>query len=210
MKSLLSIRDVHRANHLLNEGSPPSTGLDIEALRGRLTELSVELGHAPVTLAVELIAQSQQIDEPAAWIGSSTSVFYPPDAADWGLDWSALAVLHLHDAHRAGRAADKLLRSGAFGVIIVDLIGFRHSSLPAPLLGRLLRLAKTHDSAAVFLTSSADSSPSVSPLVALRVQTRWRRVDPARLRCDCTVVKDKRRGPGHHFCEAYDGPLGLR
>ena len=210
MKSLLSIRDVYCASSLLDEGSTSSPGLDLSTLRGRLTELSAELGHAQITLAVDLIAQIQRAEEPAAWIGAPSSLFYPPDVCDWDLDWSALAVIRLDDAHRAARAADKLLRSGGFGLIVVDLVGFRHSSIPDPLLGRLLRLAKTHDSAAVFLTSSADRSPSVSPLVALRIRAQWRHVDPERLRAFYRVLKDKRRGPGHHFSEVYDGPMGLR
>ena len=209
MESVLSIRDVYRASQLLDEQKRGLAGLDFTALRGRLTELCVDVGHAPVTLAVDLIAQAHRAGEPAAWIGADISLFYPPDATGWSLDWSALAIIRLGNAHRAARGADKLLRSGAFGLVVVDLVGVDGRQIPDPLLGRLMRLAETHDSAAVFLTQSRSSSASLSSLIALRVGARWCQTDPERLRAHFTVLKDKCRGPGRTFDEAYNGPLGL-
>ena len=209
MESVLSIRDVYRASSLLDDRSSSSPNLDLATVRGRLTELCGERGHPQVTLAVDLIAQAHQGGEPAAWIGSCTSLFYPPDATDWNLDWSALAFIQLQDTRRLLRGADKLLRSGAFGLVVIDLVGLDHRRLSDPLMGRLLRLAKTHDSAVVFLTQRPPSAPSISSLVSLRTGARWLQIDPARLRSKFTIAKDKRRGPGRTFCEVYDGPLGL-
>lgn len=207
MNSVLSIADVYRASHLLKENSARSSKLDFASLRGQLTEISSHRGHPSVTLAMELLSQTHQAGEPAAWIGPSTSLFYPPDAGGWPIDWQALALLRIDDAHQAARGADKLLRSGAFGLVVVDVAG--RADLPSPLLGRLLRLSENHDSAVLFLTQKRAESPSLSSLIALRAQARWTQTDPHRLHAHFAVLKDKRRGPGQKIQEVYDGPLGL-
>ena len=207
MNSLLSLHQVYRANTLLSRQEKTSE-LSLESVRGRLTEISGQHSQAAITLAVELIAQCHRAGEPAAWIGPPTSLFYPPDAAGWSLDWSALALLQIEEAHSAGRAADKLLRSGAFGLVVLDL--FHQPTLPTPLLGRLLRLAETHESALLFLTPSAQTSPSLSSLIALRVEARWKEAGPDRLQGEFRVLKDKRHGPGQCLQRSYHGPLGLR
>jgi len=163
---------------------------------------------AGVSVALRLIAETQQAGEPAAWIGSTSRLFYPPDAVGWGIDWEALPIIGLGDAREAARAADKLLRSGAFGLVVVDLPS--RAFVPAPLLGRLMHLAESHASALLFLTQKSPEEDSLSSLIALRAQARWESLDPRQLRAELTIIKDKRRGPGHHLYEDYDGPLGLR
>lgn len=209
MESLLSLRDVHRASHLLDDSTPSSSTLDLVSLRGRLSELCGDRGHPQISVAVDLIAQAHGEGEPAAWIGPSTSLFYPFDAADWAIDWSALALIRLDRARRALRGADKLLRSGAFGLVVIDLLGIDDHRFSEALPGRLLRLAKRHDSAVVLLTSADASRVAISSLISFRARIRWREAGPHRLRATLTITKDKRRGPGHQFCEVYDGPLGL-
>ncbi len=206
---MLPLRHIQLASQLLDARCDVGEYLDLANLRGRLTELSAHRGHPHLTLAVELVAQAHRAEEPAAWIGPTTSLFYPPDADGWNLDWSALALIRLDDSHRRLRAADKLLRSGAFGLVVVDLPD-SSTHPPQPLLGRLLRLAEAHDSAVVFLTSTTEDAPSISSLISLRVRARWIEADPHRLRATYAVIKDKRRGPGHRRKEAYHGPLGLR
>lgn len=210
MDSPLSIHDVHRASELLEESPGGDSPLELREMRGRLVELAARRGHPQISFAVEILARAHRRGEPAAWIGSPTAPLHPPDAAGWTLDWSALAVVHLDDAKSAARAADKLLRSGGFGVVAVDLAGFGSNRLSSPLCGRLLRLAESHDSALVFLTEASETDPSISPMVGLRAHLRWVETGPERLCAELTVVKDKRRGPGRRTVEQYDGPLGLR
>lgn len=205
MNALFSIADVHRARRFLREGR---RGFDYLGLRGQVTELASSRGYAGVTQAVELIAQAQAHGEPVAWIGSSSSLFYPPAARGWELDWSALALIQLQGVYETGRAADRLLRSGGFGLVIVDLVA--QGSLPAPLLGRLHRLSKTHECALVFLTCKKEGEPSLSALIPLRVQVCWRAIDPWRLLAHIEVVKDKSGGRRDRFERTYDGPLSLR
>lgn len=204
MKALLSIADIYRARRLLKEGR---RGFDFMGLRGQMTELATDCGQAGVTQAVELMAQAQAQGEPVAWIGPRSSLFYPPAVQAWGVDWSGLALICLDDEREGARAADRLLRSGGFGLVIVDLPGL--VSLPAPLLGRLQRLAKAQDSALVFLTYKWRGAPSLSPLIPLRVQVSWRSVDPWRLSAHLEVVKDKYWGPSGELWREYEGPLSL-
>ncbi len=209
MDSALSIQHVQRASELLDGDTDDHSGLDIGALRGRLVEVTARRGHPQVTLAIERIAEAHRCGEPAAWIGPSTSLFYPPDIADWPLDWSALALLRLDNRQQATRAADKLLQSGAFGIVVIDLIDCDDTALPTPLIHRLKRQAKRHDSAALFLTRTGRDGVSVSNAIDLRARAKWTGVDADQLQLRAVITKDRSRGPGDHIEEEYDGPLGL-
>lgn len=94
----------------------------LPALSGRLVELPPGLGASgALSLAFSLVLEAQRQGEVAAWIGRGAGGFYPPDAALGGVDLSALAVVRVEGASAQARAADKLLRSGAFGLLILDL-----------------------------------------------------------------------------------------
>jgi recombination protein RecA len=55
-----------------------------------------------------------------------------------------------------------------------------------------------------------DETPSLGPLVSLRVATRRERLADDRFACGLTVLKDKRRGPTWRYVEICHGPAGLR
>jgi recombination protein RecA len=177
----------------------------LAGLAGRLCELS---GGAAVTFAFRLIDEAQRAGEPAAWVGPPTSCFFPPDAADGGIDLDALVVVRTPDAPALARAADQLARSGAFGLLVLDLDGLPDARIPPPLLSRLLGLAQKHEVAMLFLTGVPLGS-----LVSLRAEALARRragAGPSTLDCELRVVKDKRRAPGWTFNEVCRGPAGLR
>jgi len=189
-------------------------------LCGRLTELSAWGPSASLTLAIDLVLEAQQQGEPVAWISTRESSFFPPDAAANGVDLSALPVVHANSGRTAGRAADRLLRSGAFALIIMDL-GRTESGraergsgtgagLPLPLQSRLLQLALKHDAAVLFLTEKPSTAPSLGSLVSLRAQARRRKTGPGRYTCELLVLKDKRHGPGWQHDTFRNGPPGLR
>ena len=163
-----------------------------------------------MTVALDLVSQAQRAGDPVAWLGGKNSLFYPPDAARWRLDWSALALLRLETAEDLLKSADKLLRSGAFGLVVLDLVGLTTAKLVDGLLGRLLHLAEAHESAVLFLTQRDETTPSISSLISLRAHLRWRDLKGDQLQVELQIIKDKRRGPGRRFQEVYDGPMGLR
>ncbi len=175
-------------------------------LAGRLCELTAGADSAALTLACALVRDAQLGGDPVAWITARAATFHPPDAAAAGLDLDALVVVRARDARTAGRAADVLLRSGAYGLVVLDL--GTDAAMPTPLQGRLVQLAIKHDAAVLCLTEKAPDAPSLGSLVSLRGQARRRRA-PDGFTCTVRTLKDKRRGPGWRWQERHHGPPGL-
>jgi recombination protein RecA len=155
-----------------------------------------------------LLGGSQAAGEPCAWVGSRGSVFFPPDLARSGVDLEALAVVFVRSSAEAGRATARLLRSGAFGLVVVDLGG--EGALSASVEGRLSGLAREHDAAVVLLTDKEADRPSAGAMVSMRVEAKRARVGEARFTVRVEALKDKRRGPGWSAEEVVGGPAGLR
>lgn len=176
-------------------------------LQGRLCELSPGPQSAVLSAAVFLVHQAQQAGEPTAWVATGDDVFYASDVAACGVDLAALSVVRAGDVASAGRAADLLLRSGAFGLVVLDL--GRQARLALPLQSRLVQLALKHDAAVVCLTHTPPARPSLGSLVSLRAVVSRRRVGPGRYACEVLALKDKRRGPGWRWEGVWHGPDGL-
>lgn len=193
-----------------NEQKAPTTWSRSE-LAGRICELTSQGAGAALTLTFQLVLESQNDGEPVCWITTLDSSFYPPDVARCGVDLDALPVIRVRNGHLAARAADKIIRSGAFGLVVVDLSDFGQKAfVPSPLLSRLMGLATKHETALVFLTEKHEEAPSVGPLVSLRASASRIRTAEDRFTCDIKILKDKRRGPGWTHCEVRNGPAGLR
>jgi len=178
----------------------------LAGLRGRLVELSGAENSAALTFACGLVRQAQLMSESAAWVAPVTESFYPPDAAAGGVDLDALAVVRVSHPSSLARAADQLARSGAFGLLIID-VGPHQLTMAA--LSRLLGLAQKHDAVLVFLTDKPERAPSLGSLISLRGQTRNRQSGPDEFTCELKVLKDKRRTPGWVHTEVCRGPAGL-
>jgi recombination protein RecA len=202
------------------EAASDEDRLSFEALRGRLIELSSGSSAAALSYAVNLTLQAQRAGEQVAWIQLRASSFYLPDVVECGVDISALAVIRVSDMVVAGRAAERLLRSSAFGLVIVDLgapdcvierDGIHQpgtKALPIANQGRLVSLAQQADSLVVCLTNKKLSSDSMGSLISLRADASRERDDEG-FRIALRVLKDKRRGPGWIRRERAKGPSGL-
>jgi recombination protein RecA len=184
-----------------------AASLALSELSGRLTELSGEGNVANLTLACSIVLNVQQEGETAAWVTGKESSFYPPDAAQAGIDLSALAVVRCPDGRDIARVADRLARSGAFGLLILDL-GIK-GDISLPLQSHLAGLARKHDMAIVFLTEKTDDTPSLGSLVSLRGKTWSHRKADRQFLCSFKAVKDKRRAPGWISEGMYHGTPGL-
>ncbi len=203
-------------------------------LVGRLGQLS---GSGALSLAFGLVLDAQRAGEPVAWVASGDALFFPPDVAESGVDLDALLVVRAQDAGRAGAAGDRLLRSGGFGLLILDLATDAQASralmagaevVPMPLQARLCKLAQRHDAAVLVLTGervaarrpgagdeAGRQASSLSSLVSWRATCQRGRVgDPSarrsQFRCELHVSKDKRRGPGWRDAEVLRGVPGMR
>lgn len=179
-----------------------------DALAGRLAELSAPGPSAALTLAFGLVLEAQRRGEPAAWVTGGESTFFPPDAAEGGVDLAALAVVRVGDLRQALRAADHLARSGAFGLVVLDLGAGARVHLPA--LTRLGGLAARHQALILLLTRKRGEEPSLGSLVSLRGEAAREDRGGGRFACRVRALKDKRRGPGWEWEELCRGPDGLR
>lgn len=190
----------------------------LSALRGRLVELSARGASGTLTTAASLVLDAQTEGEPVAWIvpwcieGGVPGTFYPPDAADSGIDLAALVVVRAPSVVAAGRAAERLLRSGAFGLVVID---FGSANLEASsarisdaMLGRLVSLAQANDAAIVCLTEKTHESTSLGSLVSLRAEAIRARTG-SDFEVTVRALKDKRRGPGWSRAIKARGPSGL-
>lgn len=184
-----------------------STAWNLPCLSGRLVELS---GHGPgatLTLAFNMVLDAQVRGEPVAWIQARRDGFYPPDVAEGGVDLDTLAVIRAATRHASFRAADHLLRSGAFGLVILDLGAV--STAPMAVQSRLAGLARKHETAVLALTRKSARDSSLGSLVSLRGHGYRKRRDTDRFECTVHIIKDKRSRPGWSHGEVCRGPAGL-
>jgi recombination protein RecA len=178
----------------------------LSEIAGRFVEISSSMGAASLTLTFSLVRETQEKGEPVGWVTGTESAFYPPDAARNGIDLAALAVIRVRARESIARAGEKLLRSGAFGLIVLDL---GSADIPMPLQSRLTGLAHHHHTALVCLTEKKPESFSLSSLVSLRAHAQKQRTFGSGFACVLRVLKDKRRGPTWKHEKLYFGPAGL-
>ena len=207
----------------LGSAAPASEPWRLDVLRGRLVELSARGAAATLTAAIELVVEAQQAAEPVAWVTLGNATFFPPDAAASGVDLAALAVVRVHDATAAARAAERLLRSGAFGLVVIDFGGGSFAQqgtqqgieVPIAHQGRLITLAQAHDAAVVCITEKPGEAPSLGSLVSLRAEAIRLHVPEDKggsergYHVTLRALKDKRRGPGWTRTTKLRGPPGL-
>lgn len=181
------------------------------SLAGRFIEISGARAPATLTMAMGLVRDAQRLGEPVAWITPAAHCFHPPDAAAAGVDLAALVVVRTPSLADVAPAADRLLRSGAFGLVVSDLWtwGTRGAEVAMALQSRLVGLAQKHDAVACCLTATPAEAPSLGSLVSLRAVAARTRIGRDRFRCTVTAAKDKRRAPGWTDTEECRGPAGL-
>src|SRR3990172_11050738 len=193
---------------ILHHQSPKTqpTPWTLPEVAGRFVEISASGSAGSLTIAFGLVLQAQERGEPVGWVTSAASSFYPPDVAENGIDLAALAVVRRSGAESIPRAGEKLLRSGGFGLVVLDLGA---ADIPVPLQTRLTGLAHRHHTALACLTEKERRTFSLGSLVSLRAHAEKKRVAESRFACTLRVLKDKRRGPTWSHEEFYSGPAGL-
>jgi recombination protein RecA len=179
---------------------------NLAAIAGRFIEISTSANAASLTLTFGLVREAQKQGEPVGWVTSMGSFFYPPDAAHSGVDLAALVVIRVLHSVVIPTAGEKLLRSGGFGLVVLDL---GTADIPIPLQSRLTGLAQHHHTALVCLTERESRTFSLGSLVSLRAHAERQRSAGNSFACRFRVLKDKRRGPTWSHEELCRGPAGL-
>lgn len=195
---------------------------NLESLAGGITEISGPAPAAGLTAAARLVREAQERGEPAAWIAAGGSLFYAPDLHDWGVDLAALPVAQVNGAVAAARAAECLLRSGAFALIVLDLGRAdgvtptrdpgrftRSAALPTAVQVRLAALCRRHEAALLLLAQKSEGMPPIASMAILRAEGTVRKTGFDRFTFELRVVKDKRQGTGWTHEEVLRGPDGL-
>lgn len=179
----------------------------LRSLAGRVVEVS-DSGAAPaLTAAAALVLEAQEGGELAAWIGLGDSVFFPPDLAGWGIDLEALPVVRVPDLPAACSAAERLLRCGAFGLVVLDLK--TQAGMRLAVQSRLAALARRHRTTLLCLTRKQEGAPSLGPLVSLRGEGRISRTAFGRFDWEIRITKDRQGAPGWSHMETCRGTDGL-
>lgn len=234
MAPLLGIPDLMTARALLERDSPVAPAEDpnqergsnrrsrwsFEQLRGQLVELCAGDASAVLSFSARLIRQAQQADTPVAWVTAGESLFFAPDMLQNGVDLGSLAIVWPKDNLQVLRGADALLRSGGFGLLIVDL--GEGAKISNSQQNRLARMAERHEATVVFLRgtllgearaprNSASQRARPSTLrVSLRVEASRGRAASGNFYCLLRALKDNRRAPGWTDKEVRRGTPGLR
>ena len=203
---------------LLDRPAPPAFSL--AALSGRLAEVSGTGSSCPTSFVFLLVREAQEKGVLVAWVlvrpqAQGGSPFLAEDLQRLGLDLLAFPLVSTQDLGEAGRAVTHLLRSGAFGLVVLDTLELDEVELPLPLMSRLHGLALRHRAALVVLTGRPPESPSLGSLVAFRAHVRRERERLAhpdgltRIHATLTVDKDKRHGPGLTVSQLFAAPPGF-
>jgi len=210
----LDLPGVVRAS-ALDDHSSAQASWNSSSLAGRFVELSVSESlsgsdrgsPAALTLSAALVLDAQKRGEPAAWVTSTTSTFFPPDVAEHGIDLDALVVVRLPDAAAIPRAGATLLRSGAFGLLVLDL--GRNATMPTPLQARLVKLSQQRHATVLCLTVKSPEDSSIGSMVSLRGTAVGSCRKPGSYTCEVRILKDKHRAATWTHREEYRGPVGL-
>jgi hypothetical protein len=184
---------------------------------GRVVELSGQIDGACARLstAVAIVRHVQAEGDTTAWIQPDGGPLYPPDVAEAGVDLEALVVVHVPPSampHGLCKAAELLLRSSAFGLVVVDGTTATWPSQPTQAwLGRVLGLARQHGTRVLLLTEKPSHADSLGTLIGLRVESRRRpelgNDGPAWV-LEHHVVKNKSGSPFDVVLDRHRGPDG--
>lgn len=183
-----------------------SSAWTLTGLAGRYVELTARGPAARLTHAGSLVLEAQLAREPAAWITSPVSSFYPPDLADNGVDLAALVVVRVRDTNAMLRAAEMLLRAGAFAIVVIDLASASdRDDVALATQTRLVGLAHHHGTVVLCISHGDGSAPHT--MASLRAEASLQAVGSHRYACRIQAVKDKRAGPGwRHEVECRGAP----
>lgn len=162
--------------------------------RRRLVEVSGKHACARTTAAVSCVIGAQACGELVAWVQLKDGALFPPDLEAAGVDLDSFITIHV--PRHAGpfalvRATEWLARSGAFGLMVVDLTDALPPGSSVNWQGRLQGLLRQYDGRILLLTSSAYEDPSSGPLVGLRIEPRRGPLHADRFEVHTHVLKNK-------------------
>jgi recombination protein RecA len=193
-----------RGEQLIPTGFPEFDGaLGGGFPRGIIATLEGPPSSGRCTFTARLLATATARGLGALIQTSETGTLYPPALETAGIALDRLLVIAAREPTAVARAADIVLRSGAFGVVAIPVV-----ALPAVGWTRLAGLA--HRANALLVAVGTEASSELRYFASLRVRLRLARVRWAGsggifatlagydVRAD--VIKSKRSAPGKSAC----------
>jgi hypothetical protein len=175
-------------------------------IAGKLVEIS---GSGQLSLVASLLAEAQQEGELCGWISTTLHTVFPPDLERNGVDLSLLYFFWIDTPTGATKALEYLLRSEAFGLVVLDMS--KHPGIPDGIAGRLMRLAGKVRCGVVALSALKDSTQSIfGSLTSLRINTRLEPAPEGLLYVTLTAERDRTTAPQWRRRLTYHAPTGLR
>jgi len=194
------------------KGIPLVRARDLERTRPQTQtgrELTGRLSHfrgiGTTTFAAVATARMHAEGRPVVWISATEDMVYPPDLAANGVDLAELSFVFAADPFQASRAAEHLLRSGAFGLLVLDLE--HDAQISDAVQGRLLRLARSMGAAVLCITRG--DTVLRGSIISLRGDVWHAAHSTGRYRLNVRITRDKRGGTGTRSGEVYDAPAGM-
>jgi hypothetical protein len=173
---------------------------------GRLVELAGWHSGAVFSSALALVADAQRTGDTAVWVGPRSRSFFPPDAGAAGVDLAALPVVRVMLATEIPVAADMFARSGAFGLVVLDVGSL---NVPMGILSRLAGLARTQETAIVLLSEKSPERASLGSVVSFRADASFARQPDGLFAQELVVARDRVRAMSWRQVETRRGPPGL-
>lgn len=178
---------------------------------GRLVELVSGVGPSSgSSLAALTLLETQKEGGLTAWIEHEGGALYPPDLAQLGLDLDSLLIVRTPTEGGAiaiAKAAEILLRTGAFSALTLDLSGLKRPRGEA-FLARLAALAREYGARVLILRDSSEE-PSLGTSIALRLDARRIRVGRGRFRLEAHALKNKLGQPPPRLFRIFSAPEGV-
>ena len=196
-------------SHKFTESAPRR--FNLPGLSGMVVEFSGWNQSACISLSIPLIQECQLAGKICAWIVPCSveraSLFFPPDFAESGINCSEIPILWCKNAMDGFGIAEKLLRSGGFGMLVLDLTESRR--IRSNTMGRIHNMAQRFGSLVLCLTRKPQGEPSLDPMIFVHVHVEARKKNTDVYEVMATIQKDKAQAPGKTMSWVYDAPPGL-
>ena len=183
------------------------TAWSLSEVAGRLVEVRSVGPSSGLSFATDLVLEAQEQREPVVWITAGSGLVFPVDLARNGVDFDAFALVRMESPRDAAVAANLLLRSGAFGLLVLDLGA--DPWFPDALQHRLVRQAEEHHTAVICLSEAQRDARALGSMVSLRAEVRRTRANEG-FHCILRAERDRARRSGWSTLEVRHGTLGLR
>ncbi len=137
--------------------------------RGKLTEVSGPPASGKTALVLRFVSHALSLGEPTTYLDVMRSLDLQ-SCERAGVSLQRLLVVRPPSLQAAFQSAEELLRSGGFGLVVLDLAGMiRKRAISLPSLFRLSRISKEVDATVLLLTDAVPGASGFGSTISLRL-----------------------------------------